>query len=339
MSNIRLGKSRDSRTRGKAKIQEASAAPALRRELREHTAFTGYLLAKGYSTSTIGRHVRNVGNYLRWASAENIPVEGSSYNDVLHYMQGKRGKVKQRTISTEVNSLRHYFDHLNTIGQMMENPVLRIQVKGIKRRILYDILKRKELENLYHNFAVPDGNSPDSRQNWFRAAVLAAMRNRVIVGLMVYQGLSVQELAALAEKDVKLREGKIFVAGSRRSEERELALEAPQVLDMMEYILKTRTEILELTGKQGDRLFASTGQGDKFNNTMQMLVRKLNGQNGRVTSARQVRTSVIVHWLKLHNLRQVQYMAGHRFVSSTEAYLANDLEDLEEDIDRYHPIG
>jgi integrase/recombinase XerD len=32
-------------------------------------------------------------------------------------------------------------------------------------------------------------------------------------------------------------------------------------------------------------------------------------------------------------------MAGHRYVSSTEAYLINDLEDLQDDIEKYHPIG
>jgi integrase/recombinase XerD len=32
-------------------------------------------------------------------------------------------------------------------------------------------------------------------------------------------------------------------------------------------------------------------------------------------------------------------MAGHRYVSSTEAYLVNDMDDLQEDINKYHPIG
>ena len=40
----------------------------------------------------------------------------------------------------------------------------------------------------------------------------------------------------------------------------------------------------------------------------------------------------------MYNLREVQYMSGHKFVSSTEAYLVNDLEDLQEDIAKYHPI-
>jgi hypothetical protein len=35
----------------------------------------------------------------------------------------------------------------------------------------------------------------------------------------------------------------------------------------------------------------------------------------------------------------VQYMAGHRYVSSTENYLVNDIEDLQDDITKYHPTN
>jgi hypothetical protein len=31
-------------------------------------------------------------------------------------------------------------------------------------------------------------------------------------------------------------------------------------------------------------------------------------------------------------------MAGHRFVSSTESYKINDLDDLQDEIGKYHPI-
>jgi integrase/recombinase XerD len=32
-------------------------------------------------------------------------------------------------------------------------------------------------------------------------------------------------------------------------------------------------------------------------------------------------------------------MAGHRYVSTTEGYLVNDLEDLSEEITKFHPMG
>jgi site-specific recombinase XerC len=91
----------------------------------------------------------------------------------------------------------------------------------------------------------------------------------------------------------------------------------------------------------------SAGESEQFRNIIQKLIKKLNKQNSKacselgrtVTSVKQIHASVITHWLKIYNLRQVQYMAGHRYVSSTEAYLINDLDDLQEDITKFHPIG
>jgi len=57
-----------------------------------------------------------------------------------------------------------------------------------------------------------------------------------------------------------------------------------------------------------------------------------------VSSFRETSEGIIRHWLKQFNLRQVQYFAGHRFVSSTEAYLVNNTEDLQKDIDEFYPF-
>jgi len=67
-------------------------------------------------------------------------------------------------------------------------------------------------------------------------------------------------------------------------------------------------------------------------------MKQLRLQNKQVKSVKQIRASVITNWLKNYNLREAQYFAGHRYVSSTENYLINNLEDLQEDINKYHPI-
>ncbi|MDF1573072.1 MAG: hypothetical protein P1P82_15795 [Bacteroidales bacterium] len=54
--------------------------------------------------------------------------------------------------------------------------------------------------------------------------------------------------------------------------------------------------------------------------------------------AKQIRSSVITHWLKHYNLRQVQYMAGHKYVSSTERYQQNNLDKLQGQLEKYHPL-
>ena len=57
----------------------------------------------------------------------------------------------------------------------------------------------------------------------------------------------------------------------------------------------------------------------------------------KVKHAMQIRQSVIAEWLKTKDLRMVQYMVGHKYVSTTERYQVNNLEDLEEALNKYHP--
>ena len=202
-------------------------------------------------------------------------------------------------------------------------------------------LKKQELETLYENFEIPNENNPNKNQNWYKRSLLTSKRNKIILGLMIWQGLGTRELATLTVKDVKLREGTIYIQGSRRSNERVLKLEAHQILDLMEYVLQVRQAIIQhkKDNHQSEALFLSVGESGEFRSIMSKLIQKMNQQNPRITSVKQIRASVITQWLKHHNLRQVQYMAGHRYVSSTEAYLINDLEGLQEDIAKFHPIG
>ena len=277
--------------------------------------------------------------FLQWLARENIATEQAAYNDVLHWIQTMRARVSQKTIVKHLNSVKHYYGWLMSCGAVAANPTDGVQVRGIKRRTLYDILSRSELDGLYHGFQVLPEQGPNNKQNWYHSSRLASLRNKVILGLMICQGLGSRELGRLTGQDLKLREGKIYVAGGRSSNERTLTLESHQVMDMMEYMLKTRGEILKLAGKQSDKLFVSTGSSDQFRSIIRKLLARLSKQNGKVSSAQQIRASVITAWLKVYNLREVQYMAGHRYVSSTEAYLINDLDDLSEEIGKYHPIS
>jgi integrase/recombinase XerD len=68
------------------------------------------------------------------------------------------------------------------------------------------------------------------------------------------------------------------------------------------------------------------------------IVKKLKRINYKVESIKQLRASVITLWLKQYNLRKVQVMAGHRYISSTECYQQDDLENLIEMVNQFHPL-
>ena len=335
---IRLGKSFDSRTRKKAN-PETDQETENSVQIKNENPFVVYLLTKGFSNKTIIRYQTESDRFIRWLKKENTPIYTTTNRDVMAYIQSqKQNNNIQRTIQSKLNGIKHYFNYLKIIQKVVENPTAHIKIKGIKRKILYNILSRQELDSLYYHFKIPEETQKNKNLNWFIKSKLTAKRNKIILGLIVYQGLNSFELSNLRVKDIKLKEGKIFIAAGRRSNERDLNLEAHQILELMEYISNVRNELLALHNYENDRLFISIAGTEQFNNIIIQVIKQLNVQNKKVTSLKQLRTSVITHWLKLYNLRQVQHMCGHRFVSSTEAYLVNDIDDLSEEIDKFHPI-
>ncbi len=294
---------------------------------KDQPNFIQYLLGKGYSIKSSERYLSDVSRFKKWLAKENIIEEAVSYNDITFYIQSKRKQVKQITIQAVLSSLKRYYTYLNELGIVKENPVLNIETKGVKRKILHNILSRTELEKIYFDYK----SSPSES--------LAKQRNEVIVSLLVYQGLNTSEIKNLLVQDIKLRDGKIFIARGRKSNERTLKLEAHQILDFMEYTLQVRQAILAETKKETDLFLVSTGTSLELQNTLQKLIEQLRKQNKKIENLQQIRSSVITGWLKQYNLREVQYRAGHRYVSSTESYLINDLEDLQEDINKYHPLN
>jgi integrase/recombinase XerD len=337
---LKLGKTATSRTRAKEKAPLSAVETTHLKQLatNNHAGFIDYLMAKGYSHYTAARYMDDFLRFEKWLKTENIAVEMVGYNDVLHYIQGKKSTVQQITISSMLRGIKHYYNYLVAAEIIKESPVTPIVLKGIKRKKLYDILDKTELENLYHSYEIKE-NKAYATRTWYQANQLGQHRNKVIIGLLIYQGLSTTDLQRLKLNDLQLREGKIFIAGTRKSNERALKLESVQILDLMEYTLKTREQLLELTEKQTDQLLISTGKSHSLHNVLQKLIPQLQKINSKIENIKHIRASVITHWLKIHNLRETQYMAGHRYVSSTEAYLVNDLEGLQEDITKFHPLS
>ena len=69
------------------------------------------------------------------------------------------------------------------------------------------------------------------------------------------------------------------------------------------------------------------------------LARQIKTIDNKFVGFKQLRASVITFWLKSNGLRKTQYLAGHKWISSTEDYLPNNLDDLANDINKLHPFN
>jgi integrase/recombinase XerD len=301
--------------------------------------FKNYLSSRGYSETSAGMVLKTLTDFQRWCSAEKIEPEFATYNELLGFMQHLHSrKNKQRTIQMHFGHLSHYFGWLTEDNIRADNPVKSIKIQGVQRGRLYHVIPMDELAQLYEQIKGNDhfisGNYTVQQQQNHHSQFM----HRVMFGLMIWQGLGLSELTNLKVTDVQLREGKIYIAGDRRSNERTLKLESVQILDLMEYLQVTRVYYQSQRSKSTDHLFINKRESHRMDNRLFSLLKLLQTFNPHITQAQQIRTSVITHWLKTHNLRQVQYMAGHRYVSSTEKYLINDLEDLQGDVNKFHPL-
>jgi len=305
-----------------------------------------YLTGKGLSRSTVKWYGMYAMDFISWLDRENTDPDEATATDVTGYLQ--RLKEKGQANITRRNSLiaiRHFFAYRVQCEARETNPAEHIKIRGIKQRLLYPTLSTQELENIYHTYSVPEQTAKESYQ--YTITRLSRQRNKVILGLMIWQGVTTAEVNDLSVADLKLREGKLYISGSRTSNERTLELKPQQVIELMEYQLQTRQELMQYSSdKEDKKLFLpSPACGKKAitsNNTVNIwkrLSQDIKADHPRFINFLQVRASVISLWLKHYNLRQVQYMAGHRYVSSTEAYQVNNIEELQEDINKYHPIG
>ena len=154
---------------------------------------------------------------------------------------------------------------------------------------------------------------------------------------MVYQGLNTTELIHLELEDLQLYKGKIYIKSGARSNNRTLELKSWQVIELLEYVKEIREEIKVRKNVESERLFIPNNA--RLGITIYHILKKLKKINNKVTNANQLRASVITNWLKQYNLRQVQVLAGHRYISSTERYLQDDLESLHEIVNNFHPIN
>lgn len=193
-------------------------------------------------------------------------------------------------------------------------------IKGLVKKLPMNLLAMEDMEELYKGYSI-------------QLSVDAS--KKIMLGLMVYQGLGVGELVRIEARDIRLKEGKIRIRGTKRTSERLLNLNAAQVVALQQYVNENKF-------KEG-KLFTEPRKKQtsvlNINNRVQYMFRQLKQLNPKVTNAKQIRSSVITHWLRQNNLRQVQYMAGHKYVSSTQRYQVSNLDDLKNELQQHHPMS
>lgn len=278
--------------------------------------FESYLLTvPKLRPKSVALYQFSLDQWQTWLQAQGLVAETSNYTHLLWFIQacGEKGYQK-RYINGHLRAIRHYFNYLIQEQRIDYNPAANLHIRGVQRTIPHGLLDRDALDHLYEAYL-----SSNEKK----------LRQQVMLGLLVFQAVTMGELLQLHPAHIQLSKGLLQLPGGSRSEERTLKLEAPQMIPLQTYLS---------TLPFGQPLFTDVGNEQQLSNRLYWLMSELRFIHPGVKNASQLRQSVITEWLKVKDIRYVQQWAGHRYVSSTERYQTQDLATLQSDLNRFHPL-
>ena len=166
------------------------------------TTYKAYLEQENYSKTSIESYIRETQLFIKWNTKNHTTPETIDYKLLLKHIKylQRKGNTK-KTINHKIGILKSYFKYLVSEHCRADNPAENINIKGIKRNTNYNLLDSDELEDLYYSF-----ETENIKDNYHK---LTAKRNKIIVGLMVYQGLNTTELKHLEIENLQLYKGKL----------------------------------------------------------------------------------------------------------------------------------
>ena len=219
-----------------------------------------------------------------------------------------------------MGSVRYLLDHWVEQAILPYNIAADVVVRGVERTLPAGLLTAQQLDQLY--LAYPSNTK-------------SRIRNKVLFGMIIFQAVREKELPFLTPESVDLKNQTILIPASEKINGRTLLLHPLQVQHLALYLNDVRYQLLN--GRSSDKLFV-TGKTDEISfilNKIQLEIK----QRKLLASWRVLRASTLTRWLKEHHLRQVQYMSGHKYISSTERYLQVDLHDIQAAIEKHHPLS
>ncbi len=287
-------------------------------------SFEDYLNKKVNHQKVLESYLYYQEQFIKWLDNENLTIESCQYVDLLSYV--KQLKRKERSIynlNNYIRGIKYYYEYLQAENQINHNPARRLYIKGDVYQLPSDLLNRKELNTIYVDYP---------------KETIVQKRNKTLLGLAIYQALRLDELEAIEPADIDLHKGTVYIRKTGRGVRRTLKLEAHQILPLQEYITEILPQIKAKAERPNDKLIMSTGRSSGIKELVCDLNKVLRKKYPRYKNLLHVRSSVISLWMEQKNIIEVQYMAGHNSITSTERYKRVSMQDLRKSLDQFHPL-
>ena len=298
----------------------------MKQELNNHVqAFIAYLqIEKNYSPYTIEFYMQDIDQFFRFMKDQVIDkLEDVSPSDVRIYLTELFSQqLARKTIARKISSLRSFYRFLLREKIVENNPFSAVSIPKLEKR-LPDFFYEEELQQL---FLSCDTNTP------------LGLRNKALLELLYATGIRVGECTKIQLSDIDFSVSTVLVRGKGQKERYvPFGSFAHQAL---EAYIKTGRNMLMKSTSSHSYLFVNYRGGILTDNGVRDILNKMmdtSSSQGKI-HPHKLRHSFATHLLANGaDMRTVQELLGHAFLTSTQIYTHVTNEYLKKTYMSYHP--
>ena len=272
--------------------------------------------------NTVSRYLYEINNFLQ----TNPQAPFYSYSDIVKYFEGISYRYANvATRNRILSSIKQYYNYLVLSGRRNDHPCKTFYIKQKKSQIqTQDLFSMEEMQLLM------------TRPNRYKNL---EVRNKVIISLLIYQGLTSDEITKLNISNVDLDNGVIHIKASAKISARTLELHITQISFLYTYIHEIRLH--SPYSENCNRLLLGKQGGGITIDGIFTVIEPLKGLfPDRTLNPEKIRLSVISHWLNERKLpvEQVMDLSGQKWPSSVMMYKKINIEEQQMLINKFHPF-
>lgn len=287
--------------------------------------FIEYLqIERNYSQYTIEHYQHDINEFFMFISEQCIEsLEEVKYHDVRIFLTKLyERKLARKSVARKISSLRSFFKFLVREKIVQENPFALASIPKLEKK-LPEFFYEEELNELF---------------NACETETLLGKRNKALLELLYATGMRVSECSQIRLKDLDMHLSTVLVTG-KGNKQRYIPF-GSFAQDALNIYIQYGRNGLQTKEAPNDYLFLNargrplTPRG--IRHILNTLIEK-STLNGKI-HPHMIRHSFATHLLANGaDMRTVQELLGHAFLSSTQVYTHVTSEYLRKSYLSYHP--
>jgi len=294
--------------------------------------FIAYVKRKSYSTHTIYDYNYTLStffNFIADYAPDTERIESIDRDLILAYEKYLAVKIDGKGNRYSINRRRRFLTNLKTFFAYLEkneliekNPAVTIALPREKKRIIRNVLTIEEMKKVLTSC---------------RGRTLKSLRDRTMLEVLYSTGMRADELCNVELRDLDLSEETIYIRKGKWDSERLVPFGKTAERWLVSYLERGRPLLAE---RDSPLLFLSM-RGKKLQpQALLDVVQYWSDYAGieKKITTHSFRHSCATHMLQGNaDIRFIQFLLGHKNISTTELYLTIELSDLKKVHKNSHP--